>query len=56
VFAKLRQVGVDVRASDVVVSEVAQLRSLVTSDRIKAHSGMNGSHRPGDRQAQRRLS
>ena len=36
VFAKLRLVGVDVRASDVVVSEVAQLRSLVASDRIRA--------------------
>lgn len=38
VFAKLRLVGVDVRASDVVVSEVAQLRSLVANDRIRARS------------------
>ena len=44
VFAKLRLVGVDVRASDVVVSEVAQLRSLVASDRIKARGAFNGRH------------
>lgn len=39
VFAKLRLMGVDVRASDVVVSEVAQLRDLVAGDRIKARGG-----------------
>jgi CRP-like cAMP-binding protein len=39
VFAKLRSVGVNVRASDVIVSEVAQLRNLIASDRIKARSG-----------------
>jgi CRP-like cAMP-binding protein len=39
VFAKLRLVGVDVRASDVVVSEIAQLRNLIASDRIKARGG-----------------
>jgi CRP-like cAMP-binding protein len=44
VFAKLRSVGVDVRASDVVVSEVAQLRSLVASDRIRARGTSNGRH------------
>jgi CRP-like cAMP-binding protein len=44
VFAKLRSVGVDVRASDVVVSEVAQLRSLVASDRIRARGSSNGRH------------
>lgn len=42
VFAKLRSMGVDVRASDVVVSEVAQLRSLVASDRIRARGASNG--------------
>lgn len=35
-FAKLRSVGVDVRASDVMVSEVARLRGLIASDRIRA--------------------
>jgi CRP-like cAMP-binding protein len=44
VFAKLRSVGVDVRASDVVVSEVAQLRSLVASDRIRTRGSSNGRH------------
>jgi CRP-like cAMP-binding protein len=44
VFAKLRLVGVDVRASDVVVSEVAQLRSLVASDRIRARSNFHDRH------------
>jgi CRP-like cAMP-binding protein len=44
VFAKLRSVGVDVRASDVIVSEVAQLRSLVASDRIRARGSSNGRH------------
>jgi len=43
-FAKLRSVGVNVRASDVVVSEVAQLRSLVASDRIRARGAPNGRH------------
>ena len=52
VFAKLRLVGVDVRASDVIVNEVAQLRSLVTNDRIAARSGMNGSHSSGGGQSQ----
>lgn len=44
VFAKLRLVGVDVRASDVVVSEIAQLRNLIASDRIKARSGAFQRH------------
>jgi CRP-like cAMP-binding protein len=35
VFAKLRSVGVDVRASDVVVNDMTTLRGLVASDRIK---------------------
>ena len=43
-FAKLRSVGVNVRASDVVVSEVAQLRSLVASDRIRARGAPNARH------------
>lgn len=42
VFAKLRTVGVDVRASDVVVSDVAQLRSLIADDRIASRSNING--------------
>ena len=35
VFAKLRSAGVDVRASDVIVNDMATLRSLVASDRIR---------------------
>jgi len=46
-FAKLRLEGVDVRASHVVVSEVAQLRRLVASDRIKGR-GLNGRPRSDD--------
>lgn len=42
VFAKLRSLGVDVRASHVVVSEMAKLRDLVTSDRIQPRGGCNG--------------
>jgi hypothetical protein len=42
VFAKLRLVGVDVRASEVVVSDVAQLRSLIADDRIKARGAYRG--------------
>jgi CRP-like cAMP-binding protein len=34
-FAKLRQVGVDVRASHVIVNEVAKLRHLATNDRVR---------------------
>lgn len=36
VFAKLRSVGVDVRASTVVVRDMAQLCKLIACDRIKA--------------------
>jgi CRP-like cAMP-binding protein len=36
VFAKLRSVGVNVRASHVLVSEMAQLRGLVAADRTRA--------------------
>jgi CRP-like cAMP-binding protein len=46
VFAKLRLVGVDVRASDVVVSEVSHLRSLVASDRIRVHGARRGRQVP----------
>jgi CRP-like cAMP-binding protein len=42
VFAKLRSVGVDVRASHVVVNEMAKLRGLVASDRIQSRGGCNG--------------
>ena len=41
VFARLRLAGVDVRASHVVISEVAQLRRLIYNDRITARGGMN---------------
>lgn len=43
VFAKLRPIGVDVRASRVVVSEMAQLRGLVASDRTRARKPVNGN-------------
>jgi CRP-like cAMP-binding protein len=57
VFAKLRLVGVDVRASDVIVSEVAQLRNLVASDRIKTRDGLNGKERRlGEGHSQHTLS
>ena len=42
-FAKLRLVGVDVRASHVVVSEIAQLRGLVARDRTCARVPLNRS-------------
>ncbi len=42
VFAKLRSIGIDVRASHVIVGEVAQLRNLVASDRTRARGGVNG--------------
>jgi CRP-like cAMP-binding protein len=35
VFAKLRSIGVDVRAGHVVVNDMARLRELVASDRIQ---------------------
>jgi CRP-like cAMP-binding protein len=42
IFAKLRPIGVDVRASHVVVSEMAQLRGLVAGDRTRARGCANG--------------
>jgi CRP-like cAMP-binding protein len=45
-FAKLRSVGVDVRASDVVVSDVARLRGLIASDRIRARGVSTGAIDP----------
>jgi len=49
VFARLRSVGVDVRASHVVVSEMARLRALVASDRIQPRGACNGkSAKPCD--------
>jgi CRP-like cAMP-binding protein len=42
VFAKLRTIGVDVRASHVVVSEMARLRGLIASDRIQSRGSCNG--------------
>jgi CRP-like cAMP-binding protein len=41
-FAKLRRVGVDVRASHVVVNEVAKLRYLATNERVNISSALNG--------------
>ncbi len=42
VFARLRSVGVDVRASHVVVGEMTRLRALVASDRIQSRGAWNG--------------
>jgi CRP-like cAMP-binding protein len=41
-FAKLRRLGVDVRASHVVVNEVAKLRYLATNERVKVSSALAG--------------
>jgi CRP-like cAMP-binding protein len=41
VFAKLRMVGVDVRASEVVVDDVATLKNLVASERIRPRGAFN---------------
>lgn len=48
VFAKLRSVGVDVRASDVVVDDVATLLDLVASERVRPRGsfGFNGKLPP----------
>jgi CRP-like cAMP-binding protein len=46
VFAKLRTVGVDVRASHVIVAEMARLRALVASDRIQSRGACNGTASP----------
>jgi CRP-like cAMP-binding protein len=40
-FAKLRRIGVDVRASHVVVSDVGKLRYLATNERVKISSALN---------------
>ena len=42
VFARLRTVGVDVRASHVIVREMARLRDLVASERTKPRGTCNG--------------
>jgi hypothetical protein len=42
IFAKLRSIGVDVRASHVIVSEMARLGGLVASDRIQSRATYNG--------------
>jgi CRP-like cAMP-binding protein len=39
-FAKLRRLGVDVRASHVVVSEVGRLRYLATNERVNISSAL----------------
>jgi CRP-like cAMP-binding protein len=56
VFAKLRSVGVDVRASHVVVNDMAKLRGLVASDRIQSRGGCNGKSEglPGARESRDR--
>jgi CRP-like cAMP-binding protein len=41
-FAKLRRVGVDVRASHVIVNEVAKLRYLADAERPRSSSALNG--------------
>ncbi len=51
VFAKLRTMGIDVRASDVIVDDAATLLDLVASDRIKPRgaigpTGCNGKLPP----------
>lgn len=45
VFAKLRSLGVDVRASEVVVNEVAVLRTLATDRRVRNRTTSNPKHR-----------
>jgi CRP-like cAMP-binding protein len=45
VFAKLRSVGIDVRASEVIVNEAALLRSLVADDRIRIRPVVTRRHR-----------
>ncbi|MCW5702973.1 MAG: Crp/Fnr family transcriptional regulator [Bradyrhizobium sp.] len=42
VFAKLRSVGIDVRASDVVVKDVATLQGLLASERIRHKGAFDG--------------
>ena len=44
IFARLRTVGVDVRASDVVVDDAAKLLDLVAADRVSSSCrfGANG--------------
>lgn len=46
VFAKLRTMGVDVRASDVVVDDMVTLMDLVASERVRPRGsfGFNGSN------------
>ena len=41
IFARLRSVGVDVRASHVIVSDMANLRGLIASDRTQSRGGCN---------------
>jgi CRP-like cAMP-binding protein len=44
-FAKLRRVGVNVRASHVIVHEVAKLRYLAANQPGRISSALNGKHR-----------
>jgi CRP-like cAMP-binding protein len=43
-FAKLRRVGVDVRASHVIVNDVAKLRYLAANERVRMTSALDGTH------------
>ena len=48
VFARLRTMGIDVRASDVVVEDAAILLALVAGDRVSPRGsfGYNGKRAP----------
>lgn len=47
VFAKIRTMGIDVRASDVVVDDAATLLDLVASDRIRPRGTFGFNGKPG---------
>jgi CRP-like cAMP-binding protein len=43
-FAKLRRVGVEVRASHVIVNDVAKLRYLAANERVRMSSALDSKH------------
>jgi len=43
-FAKLRSIGVNINASDVVVREVAKLKCLATSERADVRPALTHKH------------
>jgi len=53
-FAKLRRVGVEVRAAHVVVNEVAKLRYLATNERVNISSALKGRRDPAPLRASSR--